>query len=576
MMKKFVALIAALILLPSVLALQISVPTLVADQGNVATAILTITNNDGETLSNFQFTSDAPSTHGILFESALQTLAPGSSAQITVKGLVPSNFGTSKKLIGKIEINATKAPSSQNPAPTPIMDEGDIGDAVSAQMLWIEKECYTIGPGYDDFEIPQTADVSCYNLNGQFSTQPPSANSCNSENEGDIVVVLSPGAGNYVHKYYKCSLVESGGQVPITPPPGTPTPPGSNPPPSSSPGNSVVVTASADLYMQGKSPNYLLIDRVKIMCDGKSETIEDGDAVEMNPGEECEVIIRVENNHPDENMEDVEVEVDPQDSDIDGGSDTISRISDGDEEEVIIPLKVEEDADTGKVTVVISVEGEDESNKRHADEMEFIVEVERKKHDLKVQKVIVPSTVDACLQSEVDVIISVENAGERDEDEIAVELSIPGLKFVKKISDIEIDEEDEERVTFTVPVSKFSKGAYKGTVTTFYDSVAVSGSKEVTINVQGCVSDEEDGIGKSFNSIPLTELPPIVPNESSKDIEPAQTSSLAISSVLYTLVLLAANVAALTILGVMGYGLFKKKDDEMNQTKKEKVPQQFY
>ena len=43
------------------------------------------------------------------------------------------------------------------------------------------------------------------------------------------------------------------------------------------------------------------------------------------------------------------------------GSDSISRISDGDSEEVTIPLEVASDADTGDVEVLISVDGEDES-----------------------------------------------------------------------------------------------------------------------------------------------------------------------------------------------------------------------
>jgi uncharacterized membrane protein len=602
-MKKLLMLvIAALLIIPAAFALQVSSPTLTGNSGEIVSTTFTITNNDGKSLSNFNIKSDAQSSYDVQFLNVPQTLAPGSSATVTVKGKIPSGL-TAKQFIGKIYVNASWTtsilsasrahldvisansvsafvhPSLQSPTQitsatlsTIVASQSAvsqrpltaIGTAVSVSMEWLSAgQCYV---GISAAQL-----VNCNSLqNVQFGSGAPSKSSCDSTKFKNAYVDTTTKMVLFhtnVYNYYTCEKVHYAlSEGPTVPPGWNAT-------------QSGFVYGSSDLFVQpassggssGSSQNYLVIDRVRMTCDAKTTTINDESSVEMNPGQTCELTIRVKNSHPDDNMEDVEVEVEPDSSDVDGGSDSISRISDGDTEEVVIPLEVASDADTGDVEVLVSVEGEDESGKKYSDSLEFNVEIVKKSHDMKISKILTsPSNLNACTNTRVDVTVAVENAGDRDEDEVAVELNVPGLNFIKKLSDLEVDEGDEERVTFTVPLSRLAKGAYKGTAKVFYDKIVVSEQKEVTINVQGCEDEEQ---GQSTVTTPLTELPPVVPESNFNEVEPVKRSALA--TALYTAVLVGANVAALTVLGVMGYGLFKKKDESVEQDSEE-VPAQFY
>ncbi len=604
MNKLLMVFIAALLIIPAAFALQVSSPTLTGNSGEIVSTTFTITNNDNKSLSNFNIKSDAQSSYDVQFLNVPQTLAPGSSATVTVKGKIPSGL-TAKQFIGKIYVNASWTasnvlsvsraqlstfsaasvsafvhPSLQSPTAltasstslTSVQSAaaqrniGVIGSAVSVSMEWLKTGQCVLGSSSGSV-------VNCNTLqNVQFGIGAPNASSCNSTKFKNAYVDTKSAFsifGNKVYDYYTCEKVYYAlSEGPTVPPGWNATQPQTG-----------FVYGSADLFVQpsngssgGSSSNqYLKIDRVRMTCDAKTTTVNDESSVEMNPGQTCELSIRVKNSHPTYDMEDVEVEVEPKNSDVDGGSDSISKISDGSTKEVVIPIKVEKDADARDVEVEIVVSGEDESGKKYSDSLEFNVEIVKKSHDMKISKVLTsPSNLNACTNTRVDVTVAVENAGDRDERKVAVELNVPGLNFIKKLSDIEVDEGDEERVTFTVPLSRLAKGAYKGTAKVFYDNIVVSEQKEVTINVQSCEDEEQE----STVTTPLTELPPVVPESSLNEVEPVKRSALA--TALYTAVLVGANVAALTVLGVMGYGLFKKKDESVEQDGSEEVPAQFY
>jgi len=622
MNKLLMVFIAALLIIPATFALQVSSPTLMGNSGEIVSTTFTITNNDSKTLSNFNIKSDAQSSYDVQFLNVPQTLAPGSSANVTVKGKIPSGL-TSKQFIGKIYVNASWSTSAQPqysiisaqtiktnfsssmlssssvssllhpslhlPAPVALTSMSvdfvlvnvsnsagmvpKIGASVSASMEWLKTGQCTLDQSY-------TSVVNCNSLqNVQFGSGAPSASSCDSTKFKNAYVDTKNAFsifGKKIYDYYTCEKVYYSLSE------GPTVPPGWNAPQTG------FVYGSADLYMQpsgssggsgggsggsgGSSSKYLAIDRVRMNCNNKETTIDSSSTIDMNPGKKCELVIRIKNNHPSERMEDVKVEVDPSKSYVNGGSDSISRISKGSREEVNIPLEVEGDANAGNVEITIKVNGEDESNKKYSDKLTFNVKIIRKAHDVKISKILTsPSNLNACTNTRVDVTVAVENKGDRDEKRVSVELNVPGLNFIKKLTDIEVGKGDEERVTFTIPLSKLAKGSYKGTVKVFYDNIVVSEQKEVTINIVGCEDEEKD---QSTVTTPLTELPPVVPESNVGEVEPVKRSALA--TALYTIVLVGANVAALTVLGVMGYGLFKKKDEKFEQDKNEQVPAQFY
>jgi uncharacterized membrane protein len=315
-----------------------------------------------------------------------------------------------------------------------------------------------------------------------------------------------------------------------------------------------------------ESHNRLVIDKVKISCD-KLETITDGDSVEgVSPGQTCYLTVKVENTFSnDVKIEDITIEADSENSDVDGDDADISSLDAGDSEEKTLELKVDEDADEGDAEITITVEGKDENGAQHSDELKFKLEIERLKHDLPISKITVsPTEARRCEVSRVDVSVYVENDGKNDEDKVAVELSVPALSFVKKISDLSIDEGEEQKVTFSIPVSSTTAfGSFKATAKSFYDNVAESQSKTADVKILKCEDDEPEVVP----SVPVVTPPPFVPQDSIVIVpqeEPKESSGLFGSAVL-TGVLVLANLIALSVLGVMAYGYFRKPKDPMEE-----------
>lgn len=321
---------------------------------------------------------------------------------------------------------------------------------------------------------------------------------------------------------------------------------------------STSTSATVDLFMEtGVS---LVIDKVKIVCD-KSETVKEGSNIEVVPDTVCYLTVKVENDGTLD-FEDVELEVASDSSDIDGDSAAISSLDAGDDEEKTLEIEIDQDADDGKVKMILKVEVEDENGGKHFAQMSFNIEVERPKHELKVTKVTVsPSEAKLCEFSRIDVTVYVENSGQKDEDEVAVELSVPGLNFVKKLSDLSIDESEEERFTFSIPLNENSPaGTFAATAQAFYDNSAKSGSKTANVVVTKCaeVVSQPQGGSSKFTQ-PVVVPPPKV--EVIQQPESSDNKSLLNGSVM-TAVLVLANLVALTVLGVMAYGFFRKKEPE--------------
>ncbi len=338
-------------------------------------------------------------------------------------------------------------------------------------------------------------------------------------------------------------------------------------------GTPATTTASATLYMESK--DRLIIDRVKISCD-TLESVNEGSTIDnVAPGQTCQLTIRIKNAFNDNTqIEDVEVEAEPEGSDVDGETDDISNIDAGDTEEVTLELQVDEDADDGKVDIKITANGRDENGAEHSDEFNFILDIERLKHDLPITKITVnPSQAKPCETSRIDVTVYVENKGQRDEDQVAVELSVPGLSFVKKISDLSIDQDEEEKVTFSVPISSNSpSGSFKATAKSFFENAGESQSKTVDVVIVKCQDDDVVVVppaqsNQNFQSSPVSD-PVVVPPPRVDDIvfvppSNSQNGTSFFDSALFTGILVMANLLALTVLGVMSYGYFKKPKDPM-------------
>lgn len=319
---------------------------------------------------------------------------------------------------------------------------------------------------------------------------------------------------------------------------------------------SVVVTASSDLNMQ--AGDVLRFDRVKIQCD-KLETISYGDTVELAPGKTCTVIVRIENAANDLDLEDVILDMEADDSDIEGDSVRISSLDSGDKEEKELVLEIDKGIDEGKFKVTIEAQGEDERGRAHKKTFTFTIEIEKPKHNLAITRILVsPEEANRCFDDRVTVTVYVENEGARDEDQASVELEVPALKFSQKLRDLEIEEGEEQRFTFSIPISKSTSfGSFIATAKAFYDNTAQTSAQTATVKVVKCADENVVVVEPPKQAAPPQPVNDIVV------VEPLQEENDLTG--VYAVILTVLNIVAVSVLGVMAYnmtiGKRKKPED---------------
>lgn len=267
------------------------------------------------------------------------------------------------------------------------------------------------------------------------------------------------------------------------------------------------VNATADLRMQ--AANQLEVKKARLECDDKAESLDDGDKVEnLKPDMKCTLEVEVENNFPEDDDEDasgnelkigdvefdtvsVEAEVDDSDFDLSEDED-LDGLGADDEDSISVDFDIDEDTDDGTFNMDIFVSGDDDNGALHGEHWEIRLEVERLSHDVQLRSATIsPDRLSACDGGSVRVTSRIFNAGKRDEDEIAVELNIPELKFSKRIDQVELDQDDSTSVNFVAEVPADSKaGIYRATLSTFFDNTAPSNAQALEFTVEKCEDEE--------------------------------------------------------------------------------------
>ncbi len=338
----------------------------------------------------------------------------------------------------------------------------------------------------------------------------------------------------------------------------------------------VLVSETADLNMQ--AVNQIELKKIKVSCDSNEENLDDGEKMkELKPDmQDCQFYIKIENdfNENDKNDQkigdieiDTTIEVESDDSDVDlDDSDEVNL--DADEyEEITFDFDIDEEADDGSYEITVKVFGTDENNAFHGEKWTVELEVERLKHDLTFDKVSVnPSELETCdVNGAVNVAVTIYNMGRRDEDEAAVELKLPDFKYSKKIEDIEIDRSDKTTVNFDVllPVN-VKEGLYRGTLKSYFDTLAESHSETVQIKVTKCTTEEPEETEED-NQTTI-----VIPQQTQQQIPPTitkaqtttpttQTKDSFTESTAYLGLLTAFVVLLLIAIVIIGVVFFVKK-----------------
>ncbi|MFH1590102.1 MAG: hypothetical protein ABIB43_06045 [archaeon] len=252
-------------------------------------------------------------------------------------------------------------------------------------------------------------------------------------------------------------------------------------------------TTSPTSALTLEAENNLIIKNMDISVNGESDSVDDGDSIDVFPASEIEIVIEMKNTHGSIDIEDIEVTIYNDDLDIDE-DDSISKIKDGDRDTVTFSFSIDVDADEDDYDVEIKVEGEDENGAMHGET--WVIEFQLDAKGIIITSAqLMPETL-VCGAESVDLKVELTNVGTKDEDDAAIEIVAPSLNFQKRVSYLEIGEDDEILRTYQITVPEgTTPGIHVIELTAFMDFDEQTHSKFVYLNVpSGCnvVVDEEE------------------------------------------------------------------------------------
>lgn len=339
------------------------------------------------------------------------------------------------------------------------------------------------------------------------------------------------------------------------------------------------LSVTNDVTMEAE--NQLDIKKLKVCVNGDCETVDDGDKVDgLKPGDSIEITFKLKNRFRDNDaedleMEDVEVFVVVEDSDFDvEEDDMVGDINANDEEEVTLSFEIEDDADDGTVSMSAWVEAEDENGAKHGELFEIRLEVERERHEVSLRSVrLDPDTLSCNVGGDQTVVLTLElqNTGRDDEDDVTVEIENTELGITKVERNIEIDENDRDRKTYTLRVpSDAESGVYALSVKVFTRRDDISDSDDMLLTVPACaapelvvldpvVEEEDEEIIVVTGPAPDATTPAPAPADATATPVASSSGTSSTSSGMYV-ALLVAIIIVLVIIGVMLVNALAKRN----------------
>lgn len=262
------------------------------------------------------------------------------------------------------------------------------------------------------------------------------------------------------------------------------------------------IESTADLNMQ--AVNQLKIKKINAVCGDKSERLDDKEEFEeLSPDMACSITVEFENLFNDNDRDDlrigdvefdpVYVEVESMDSDLDLDEDDDTSLDADDKDEMTFDFEIEEDTEEGKYPIEIRVYGVDENGAYHGEMWEVKFEVERLKHDIQIKSAsLSPVQFDNCQDRRISLDARLVNLGKRDEEEVVARATIEELGLEEKKSNIELDEDDDESISFTFTIPKGTESrVYTVELNTLFDTTALSNTKRFDFVVEKCEVAED-------------------------------------------------------------------------------------
>ncbi|HLD12964.1 MAG TPA: hypothetical protein VJB87_05240 [Candidatus Nanoarchaeia archaeon] len=279
-----------------------------------------------------------------------------------------------------------------------------------------------------------------------------------------------------------------------------------------------------DIYMQRE--NVININDAKVETNNRDrKNLDDSDDVKnIKPGDILSFDIEAENTASKKsNLEVNDAQMDftcDDEDDIDiNDDDNEQDISEDEKQTYTFEVEFNEDAKDGSIKCTLAVDGDDVNGARHGNLITFDLKVERENHDISVRDVTIAPQDITCSDKSFQVAIDLLNLGTSNEDEAAVEIEGRTLNFLKKISNLELDEDDSSTEVFDIPVPDgLAAGAHVLQVRTFYDNTKASDSEIIQINnLCGTVEAEEPAV---------TDQPAVMVSKTSYTSQPGSLVSI--------------------------------------------------
>lgn len=290
--------------------------------------------------------------------------------------------------------------------------------------------------------------------------------------------------------------------------------------------NGVNTVGSFDVYMQRK--NNLEIKDIDVVVTGVAGTSDSksldpddtDDLKDIRPGDKLDVTVNLENKFRSRDniaVEGIDVSVRVEGSDFDDDdSEDLGDLSEDDQDSVSIALEVDDEADKQTATMNIEAQGRDENGALHGDAAEANVKVERDTHDIAVQSMVLTPEVVTCSDESAQFSVKIKNIGRRDEKEVALNVDSNSLSFRDRVSNLELDRDDERIKIFSIPLQKNLKaGKYAIQVQTFTDNVELSNTEVALLE---SICDTSSAAADGVATVDLA--------ENSFELMPAKTASL--------------------------------------------------
>lgn len=250
----------------------------------------------------------------------------------------------------------------------------------------------------------------------------------------------------------------------------------------------VVFEAQHFTTFKVEGSNELKIDDVTVKVDGKKESSarEDGGSIDSKiyPGSEITVDVKLKNNL-NVALEDVEIEgilEDIGDDDLED-YDEIRKISSGRKKSAKLEFTIPFEADEGDYDLIITIEGIDDNGTVYSTAVEYTVEVNRKKHELRIRSL---EASDVGCSRNGQLQISLMNLGDDTEEDVSIDVKGGelGIDFTRRGIEVETYPGELFRTSLDFEVSNVSTGTYPLGVTINYDDGADQETAEVV--VKGC------------------------------------------------------------------------------------------